>query len=404
MLLRLAFRNVVRQKSRALLTAASVGLGVASLILAAGFIDDILWQLREATIHSQLGHFQVYAPGYFESGNTDPLAHTLDQPGRAIAALRSVEGISVIGARLQMSALLSNGRSQLPVIVEGVEPEAEARIGTAFAIVSGTPLEASKGPSAVVGEGLAAALGLAPGDSLTLLVASREGALNTLDVTLAGISRSPFKDYDARSVRIRLGDAQELAGSNSMNALVVLLDPGVTVEGTLATVRRLLNPADYDVRAWWQLADFYQGTEALYRRQFLVLQVIVSLMVVLGVANTVSMSLHERQAEFGTARALGYGPAVVFRQILTESALLGVAASMLGVVAGALMAVGISAIGISMPPPPNSEMAYVATIRLSPWNFFVAAAVGLFASVAAAILPAIRLSRMSIVKALGHAI
>ena len=63
MLLSIAVRNLTRQRTRALLTLASVGFGVASLILAAGFIDDILLQLRDATIHSQLGHFQVFAPG-----------------------------------------------------------------------------------------------------------------------------------------------------------------------------------------------------------------------------------------------------------------------------------------------------------------------------------------------------
>ena len=403
-LIQLALRNIGRQRSRALLTLASIWLGIVSLILAAGFVDDILFQLREATIHSQLGHFQVHAPGHVDSGHRDPLAHTLFHPQDAIAKLREIRGVATVAARLSFAGSLSNGRAQLPVIVEGVEPEAEASIGSALSIVAGKPLESTSGPAAIVGEGVARALRLAPGDPLTLLVSTRDGALNTLDVPLAGVFRSPFKDYDARVVRIKLHDAQELVGRNSVNALAVLLNSRASTDDAITAARSALPSGKYDIRAWWQLADFYQATVALYRRQFLVLQSIVALMVLLGVANSINMSLHERQAEFGTTRALGYGPNAVFRQIVTESALLGVAAAILGVVLGAALAVAISAIGINMPPPPNSEVGYTATIRLSAWNFALAAGTGIVASVAGAILPALRLARMPIVDALRRAV
>jgi putative ABC transport system permease protein len=423
MLLAIALRNLVRQRTRALLTLASVGLGVVSLILAAGFIDDVLWQLREATIRSQLGHFQVFAPGYVDAGRREPLAHTLANPREAAAALRAIPGVASVASRLTFSGLLSNGRADIAVIAEGIEPAAEARIGTALAIVAGRPLEgrtrsglgtalaivAGRPPegetrSALVGEGVASALKLKVGDTVTLLVATKDGALNTLDVPLAGVFRSPFKDYDARAVRITLADAQEAAGVDSVNSLVALLAPEASVDEALAAARRALPPGRYDIRAWWELADFYQGTEALYRRQFLVLLVIVSLMVLLGVANSINMSLHERQGEFGTVRALGYGPGAVFRQIIVESALLGAAAAGAAIVLGVLVAWLVSAIGIDMPPPPNSDVGYTATIRLSAANVALAAATGIVASVAGALLPARRLARMPIVDALRHAI
>ncbi len=404
MLISIAARNLVRQRTRTLLTLASVSLGVASLILARGFVDDVLSQLREATIRSQLGHFQVFAPGYIDGARRDPLAHTLARPRDATAALHAVAGVDTVAPRLSFSGSLSNGRGQVAVIVEGVDPPAEARIGTALRIVAGMPLERVPGPAVVVGEGVARALALRPGDTVTLLASTREGALNTLDAPLAGVFRSPFKDYDAVATRIKLDDAQALVGADSVNSLVVLLAPGTSVEKAIAAARHALPSDHYEVRAWWELADFYQGTAALYRREFLVLLVIVSLMVLLSVANSIGMSLHERRGEFGTVRALGYPPGTVFRQIVIESLLLGACASVVGLVVGVLLlAWGISAVGIAMPPPPNSEVGYVATIRLSAPSLALAALVGLLASVAGAILPARRLARMPIVEALRHA-
>lgn len=403
MLLSIAIRNLLRQRTRAILTFASVCLGVVSLLLAAGFIDDLLRQLREATIHSQLGHFEVFAPGYIDGARRDPLAHTLARPAEAIAALRKVSGVATVAPRLQFPGLASNGRADVAVSIEGIDPVAEAQIGTALAIVGGHPLE-SASSSAIVGEGLARTLDVHVGDTLTLLVSTKDGALNTLDVPLAGVFRSPFRDYDERTVRMRLDDAKALAAVDSVNALAVLLAPGTSVENTLAALRQALPSARYDVRAWWQLADFYEATAALYRRQFLVLLVIVALMVSLGVANSINMALHERQGEFGTIRALGYGAVAVFRQIVVESAVLGVAAAAVGLALGAVAAAVISAVGIPMPPPPNSDRGYTAAIELSAISIATAFGVGFLASVAGSLLPARRLARMPIVDALRQAI
>jgi putative ABC transport system permease protein len=404
MLFSIAVRNLTRQRTRALLTLASVGFGVASLMLAAGFIDDILSQLRDATIHSQLGHFEVFAPGYVDAGRREPLAHTLADPRAAIDAIRAIPGVTTVARRLSFSGLLSNGRTDANVSVEGIDPVAEAAIGTAVTTIAGSPLGAVSGPAVVVGDGLAHTLKLRVGDTVTLLASTRDGALNTLDAPVAGVFRSPFRDYDERAVRISLRDAQDLAATDSVNSLAVLLRPDASVDDAVAAAKHVLPPVRYDIRPWWSLADFYEATASLSRRQFVVLLTIVAVMVLLGVANSVNMSLHERQSEFGTVRALGYGASAVFRQIIVESALLGVAAALAGIVLGLLLAWGISAIGIDMPPPPNSDVGYRAAIRVSFPNVALAAAIGIIAAVFGAILPARRLARMPIVDALRHAI
>jgi putative ABC transport system permease protein len=83
---------------------------------------------------------------------------------------------------------------------------------------------------------------------------------------------------------------------------------------------------------------------------------------------------------------------------------LGAAAALLGIVLGLFLAWAISAIGIDMPPPPNSDIGYRAAIRVSFANVALAAAIGVLAAVIGALLPARRLSRMPIVDALRHAI
>lgn len=385
-----------------LLTLGSMALGVSSLILAGGFIDDMLAQLRDATIHSQLGHFQVFAPGYADDMLRDPLSHTIPNYVEAVRKLKAIAHVEIVAARLTLPGLISNGRSQLPATIEGIDPQAEARIGTAFQMIAGSNL--SESSTAIVGEGVARALKLKVGDPLTVLCSTREGALNTIDLKIAGIFRTAFKDFDARAVRMALSDAQQLANEPVVGSLVVLLDRDESVDAAVTNARSALPSERFDIRPWWTLADFYRSTVALYRRQLLVLEVIVTLMVILGVANTLNMSLHERQPEFGTIRALGYRPSAIIRQIMLESALLGCIAAIVGMLAGGAIAAVVSAFGIDMPPPPNSDLGYTASIRLSFANLALAAAIGVVASILGAMAPALRLSRIPIVSALRYSI
>jgi len=140
----------------------------------------------------------------------------------------------------------------------------------------------------------------------------------------------------------------------------------------------------------------------LYDRQFGVLRLIILGMVLLGVANSVNMSVMERIGEFGTMMALGNPRRDVFKLVMVENILLGVIGSAIGLFVGIALALVISAIGIPMPPPPNSDVGYVARIQLIPWILLTSVVVGIIASCGAAILPARRVSKTPIAEALRY--
>jgi putative ABC transport system permease protein len=396
-------RNIVRQPGRAGLTLAAIAIGVASLVLSGGFVADILRQLRDATIHSQLGHLQIYKSGQFASGGHRPLEFLIDDAGDIQRVVAANPQVVTQARRLAFSGLAGNGKGELPILGEGVEPDAEARIGAAFSMLGGRQLASGDRFAAVIGEGVAKALKLAVGDRMNLVVSTAEGATNTLDFDVAGIFRSLSKEYDARAVRIPLKAAQELTDTGGVTSIVVLLkDTDATHEVRHALEGAL--PAGSEVKTWDELAEFYTSTAALYERQFGFLQAIILVMVLLSVANAVNMTLHERIPEFGIMRALGRTGRDVFGLAVVETAVLGAAGAVIGVIAGVLLALAISAIGIPMAPPPNSESGFVAGIRVVPWILLAAFASGLVATVAAALLPARHLARIPLVEALRRGV
>ena len=397
---RLAIRNVFRQKTRSVMALAAIGLGVVGLMLSGGFVHDMFGKLAESIIHSQTGHIQLAKTGFFMQGSRAPEKYLIAD-GRALSEeIARLPEVADVAARIQFSGLLNNGRSNLAIIGEGIEPDKEARLGSYLVIKAGRRLTHPDTFGALIGEGVARALKLKPGDRMALLASSAEGAMNTLDFEIVGVFQSFSREYDARAVKISLAAAQDLLNTPGANVLAVSLKRTSDTTAISEQLSKLVAGSGLEVRTWDQLNDFYPKTVRLYDRQFGVLRLIILAMVLLSVVNSVNMSVLERVGEFGTMRALGNKGRTIFAVVVAEGVVLGLFGSALGVLLGAGLALAISAVGIPMPPPPNSNLGYLAQIRLVPSVIVAAFATGFLAAVLASIVPAIHVSRIPIVDAL----
>jgi|RhiMethySRZTD1v2_1073278.scaffolds.fasta_scaffold00697_19 putative ABC transport system permease protein len=399
-MLALALRNIIRQKAHTAMTLTAIIFGVVGLILAGGWVNDIFVQLGEALIHSQSGHLQTYKSGFYAAGSRDPEKYLIADPVPIKQRIAGLAGVQNVMARLNFSGLLNTGRSDLPIIGEGVEPGKEAELGSFITITAGRQLTDKDSYGVVIGFGVAHALKLKPGDRVTLLANAVGGALNNLELEVIGVFQSFSNDYDARAVRIPLPAAQELLDTKGANALVVTLHRTADTDRIAALLKEQLGPAGMEVKTWVELNDFYEKTVRLYKSQFGFLQLIILIMVLLSVTNTVNMSVFERVGEFGTLMALGNRSGEVFRLIVIESTALGLAGGTLGVLLGTALAWGISSIGIPMPPPPNANIGYTAHILIIPSSLLTSFLVGFGATVAAVLVPARRVTRIAVVDAL----
>lgn len=399
---KLAWRNVFRHKVRTAMTLLVVVTGVVGLILSGGFVHDIFVQLAEVLIHSQSGHVQVSRKGYFESGMRSPDKFLIEEPESLRTTVASIPGVQDAMGRLYFSGLLNNGRSDLPIIGEGVEPSREKRLGSSIIIKQGRMLEDKDGNGVIIGQGLANALKLKPGDVATLVINTPDGALNSLEFVVIGVFQTFSNDYDARAVRIPLAAAQELLATTGINTLVLSLAETRDTERVALELANKLGKDGLEVKTWLQLNEFYTQTVEMYDAQFGVLRLIILLLVLLSVANGVNMSIFERIGEFGTMMAVGNRGGSVFVLIIKENLIIGAIGATAGVMLGVVLATAISAIGIPMPPPPNSDLPYTGHVLIIPSVVLSSFAVGLIATVGASLLPALRVRRIPVVEALNQ--
>ena len=403
-LFKLAIRNVFRHRGRTLMTLASIVFGVAALILAGGFIEDTIVETGESMIRSSTGHLQVARNGYWDYGARNPEKYLMENPETLRRELMAASGVEDVMLRIGFSGLLGNGRTDWSIVGEGVEPSREKRLASYITVLAGRRLEDSDKFGMMIGQGVAKALKLKPGDPVTLLVSTAGGATNLLEFQVTGVFQTFSKDYDARAVRIPLSAAQELLATPGAHTAVVLLKNTKDTDRVARLMHDKLSRQGYGMKTWVELNTFYIQTVTLYRQQFGFLVVIILAMLLMGVSNAVNMGIFERDSEFGTMRALGDRSSRVFSLVVFESFWLGLLGASGGVVVGVALAKAISLVGIPMPPPPNADQGYISHILVVPKVVVLSFIVGLVAAVLASLRPARTISRKLIAESLREGI
>jgi putative ABC transport system permease protein len=399
--LRIASRNILRQRRRSMIALAAIGFGVVAMMLSAGYIEWIFWANREGVAVNQLGHIQVAKQGFHEEGLADPAAFLL--PGNP-AVLNTIEhqpDVRSVSPRIIFNGLASHGDSTLSFVGEGIDPARDPSTNNLL-IVAGNRLDASDPKGVLLGTGLAANLGVGVGDSIVLLTDIPGGGINAVEGHVRGLASTLMKSYDDSMLRIPISLARTLLHTQGEHLWVVRLQK--TEMTARATKALSANPAlrGFEVIPWTQLADFYNKTVALFSRQMAVVKFIIAVIIVLSISNTMSMSVMERTVEIGTAMALGVRRKRIMQLFLLEGALLGFIGGLCGTMLGYLLATLISFIGIAMPPAPGMSRGFVASILVTPPIIYEALLIALVTALIASIYPAWRASRLVIVDALRH--
>jgi putative ABC transport system permease protein len=209
---------------------------------------------------------------------------------------------------------------------------------------------------------------------------------------------------DAVSLCITLPAAQRLLQSDRVTNLVVGLDATENTDQAAAVLGPRLRgmPQQLVLKKWIDLATYYKQVRSLFSMVFVFLGVIVFFMVLMSSVNTMLMTMFERTREIGTMLAMGASRSWIMALFVVEAVLLGVMGAVAGVAGGNLIGVLLNHSGIQMPPAPGSTAPWPFQVLHVP-SLMLGSSILVIVSLAlAAIVPAIRASRLQIAEALSH--
>jgi ABC-type lipoprotein release transport system permease subunit len=326
--LRMAWRNLWRNRRRTALAVSAISLSVALVLIYDGVLRAYGDWMMETITGPMLGHVQVHAPGWRQDRSMD---RTLRDVSSLVAALRREPGVAGASARVYAPALAARGEEGFTVVVLGIDTAAESgpmRLLTATGVALGTH-------RVLIGRPLADLMGVRPGEAVAVVGAGADGSIANDLFTVGGYIESPVDFVNRQAIVMDIAEAQELfAMPDEAHEIVVhAREPaGVTaLAGNLAAIPELRGA---EVLGWRSLAPEMVSLVELVRIAWVFVLLLVFVAAAAGVANTMLMATFERTHELGMLLALGTSPGRIVRLILTESVVLGAVGTTLGCAVG----------------------------------------------------------------------
>ncbi|MDW8110415.1 MAG: FtsX-like permease family protein [Candidatus Bipolaricaulota bacterium] len=404
--LKLAARNLLRNKRRSAITFVAIGLGLALVLIFYGFIQGVDKQFTDDFIKAQTGHIQIHAQGYREKARLMPLDIAIQDFETVTRRLKELPGVRSVAPRIRFPVVVSTGSESIGVLGLGIDPQAERDGIVATKITQGKYLSGERG-YALIGTKLADDLGLKLGDLLTLMATTARGALNAIDVEIGGIFTTGYSQYDDSILILSLADAQRLLRmSGQVTEIILMLDSTDQTERVARQIQQGFSEDGLEVQTWQELgAAIFSLLEA--RRQLMaILSMVVILIAALGIVNTMLMSVFERIREIGTLMALGMTPGEIRGLFLLESAILGAAGGLMGVGIGGALLKYFSVVGLTITQASQFVNLPIGTTFYAEFSWGMLAMFFVFAegvAVLAALYPAYIASKQEPVQALRHA-
>jgi putative ABC transport system permease protein len=327
---KLAYRNVGRNKTRSLLSALAVGVGMALLLLMASVLEGEMKGALQNTIRLQSGHLQVRPASYEEGKLSLKWEDLIENPEQVAMQVKSIPQVTVATPRLVASSILTVRDESKGVQILGIEPDSPANQPFREGMLSGEFIKADDREGILIGNILADKLGLKVNDKVNLLVTTSNGDVNEQLFTVRGIFTTRTPAYDESTIFMPLAKAQAItATENHASTIFVTLQDLNQADA----VAQALKGSNYRILTWRDQNVFITQFEDYANAFFIILYLIVLGITATVVTNTLVMAVFERTREIGILSAIGMKGRGIMAQFLAEAALLATG----GVIGGLLI-------------------------------------------------------------------
>jgi lipoprotein-releasing system permease protein len=394
----IAMRFLRQGRGQTLLILFGIAVGVAVIVFVTALISGLQKNIIARTLGTQ-AHVRVQAPreanriappprGTRQLLLEDPRApvlRTVDNWPRVRDLLDTLPGVAAVSPVVSGPAFGRRGEAVKSVALVGVDlPRYLRVIPLGDSMVAGR-LDIDSG-NAVIGSQLAEDLGLRTGGKLRLDAGGGREAV----VNVAGVFQLGVRELDERYVYLGLKQAQSLlALPGGVTVIDVTVDDVFAADAAAARIHALTG---LRAESWMETNAQLMNALSSQSLSTRMISLFVAMSVALGIASVLAVSVTQRTREIGILRAMGTRRAQMLRVFLVQGAVLGLAGSAVGALAGWGLVGAFNTFG--------PRLFYIPMpLALIP----AAMALATVAGVGAAAVPASRASRLDPVEAIRHA-
>ena len=411
---KIAVRNLMRFKRRTLLTSLLITLGVLMVILFSGLSGSFKAMMIGQITDANLSQIQIHKKGYVSSMDAIPLNLNLNRKGYAKieGILKNHPLVDSWAPRIKLGAMLSNYSETTNIRLNAIDPEKEVNVCPAVGdrMTFGEKDERKKlirPGEIIIPDKLAKGMKMKHGDTVVLVANNKDGSINGLNFTVAGISEVVVGPQGKEGY-IHIEDARALLRMEQPEITEVavrlkdfdMLEPAYEdLKSALADFKNKKGKPAFEIHTWEKLSPFFNIARMIDLMSATMKLIMISI-VLISILNVMIMSVYERVREIGTMSAIGTTPGRIMALFLTEGFTLGL------ISIGAGNIIGVSGIFFLNIYKIRFSFGRMDNLLLAPsvsfTELFWLSAIVFVVSVLASLYPAYKASKMEPVDALGH--
>lgn len=398
LLFRLAVRNLLRQRLRTLLSMSAVIAGVWVLIMGQSFVRG----MNEGIIRGQEDTFSAHVLLRPEGYPTESMAHPVDELLTVTPELATWLDEHTVAwtKRTLFTPSIVSGSDRLRVRAFGFDPATDEAVfpRTAWHVQGRIPATAADG--LLLGRGVASLLQLEVGERVVMQTRTSKGALNALDVPIAGIVSVGNPVIDWLGVFVPEPLVRDLVRNGDASSHVAMRLPRREAADALALQLREVVGSTAMVSTWGDETRDLLELQQVRQKALDFLVVILLLMSAAAIANTILMAAYERVREIGTLRAMGMTGPSVLALFIIEGGLLGLSGGLVGALLGGAMSRYWSVNGIDLSSALEDQgtqipISAILYLEFSETTIVFAIGFGILVALLASVYPAYVAARMS---------
>jgi ABC-type lipoprotein release transport system permease subunit len=333
-MIKMAFRDLLRNKRRTFFSCLALGMGVGLLLLMAAFIAGEMRGSMENSIRLESGHLQVRAKTYDENKNSLQYEDLIANPADITTKIAGMAQVSAATPRLFASGILTDGDETSGVRVMGYEPDSTASAPFKEGMQEGEYLKPDDRSGILVGREMANKLKLRTGESINMMINTSDGEMDEQTFSIRGIFSTHTPGFDEFTVLMPLPKVQAITRTENHASIIFVLLKNLDDTDSVAAA---LKTDQSQIMTYKQLNSLVLDTEQFARGYMVLIYIIVLAITAAVVVNTLIMSVYERTREIGIMSAIGMKGPRIMLLFFIESVLLAVGGILIGLIIGGIM-------------------------------------------------------------------
>ncbi len=369
MLIKLAWRNLWRNKLRTSIMLGAMVFGLMGVVAMIGFMNGLVDSMTKNAIAWQTSHLQIHHSEYLINPEIKDIIPNSQRITSTLGAQPEVEAVS---ERFLVDGMIASARSTRGIRINGINIDQEMRITPIMKhIQQGEWLNREGKNPLLVSQKTAQRLKLRIGSKVVLTLSDINGDVSGAAFRVRGIFKTPSTTFDDGNVYVRKGDLEKIAGLKGAHEIAILLksnDENI-LEQTRVFTQTLVSKFSKDqlvVRKWLEIQPLLSTMMSSMDISNQVMLVVFVLAMTLGIINIMLMSVFERTREFGVLMAVGMQQHKVRSLIILETLFLGLSGCSLGLFGSAIMLKVLNITGLSLTGLADGLGAYGVDTLLFP--------------------------------------